>query len=531
MGRQPSGTGGSRSIWVAVALCVSIVVATNVPVAQASSDVLEHDWCRYDTQHFELISDLPLKRAHDLVVKLERFRIAVTEVLMLATPKSQPTKALAFSRRKDFRRVFDARDISGFMRPDISETVLVFGPDRGGDRLEQIALHEYAHELLRNSVPSNYPYWFEEGFASYLSGMQFANGELVVGDATQHRTLPAHITDVFAGFNIYEVRQASNIKRKSRVFERILTTRSLARWSKADLHEFYSKSWLLVHRLQLGHLVGMTDQRRALDHYVDLSARGTPLDTAFVAAFGESYPSYSALQKELNRYSVHNRLPKRVIPIGLPRDFGISQVCLERADIAYELGVASAEQNTRYAAKLFAELPDEDVRAYIGRTLVHKARGQAQAAKRSADIAVALDSQNVLAKVLLGSALVDTCGRFGSRACSVKLRRAQAFFQAAHTAEAHRVDAVFGVGVTNFLLGEFDAAVVHLEQAYERAPWAPRINLFLGEAYRLNGDAKSAFTHLTIAANWEVDQSWRAKARQALALIPRSQRPRETFEG
>ena len=53
------------------------------------------------------------------------------------------------------------------------------------------------------------------------------------------------------------------------------------------------------------------------------------------------------------------------------------------------------------------------------------------------------------------------------------------------------------------------------------APWGPRINFYLGEAYRLTGDNVNARRHLTKAMHWDAAEAWRERAGMALALVSR----------
>ena len=64
-----------------------------------------------------------------------------------------------------------------------------------------------------------------------------------------------------------------------------------------------------------------------------------------------------------------------------------------------------------------------------------------------------------------------------------------------------------------------EQATARLEEAYELAPWAPRVNLFLGEAYRLKGQPQKAREHLQRAVNWEIETAWRERAVHALSLV------------
>ena len=55
----------------------------------------------------------------------------------------------------------------------------------------------------------------------------------------------------------------------------------------------------------------------------------------------------------------------------------------------------------------------------------------------------------------------------------------------------------------------------YLQVAYNKAPWAPSINFYLGEGYRIIGDKRAA-TYLSNARNWATKDVWRERAELAL---------------
>lgn len=65
-----------------------------------------------------------------------------------------------------------------------------------------------------------------------------------------------------------------------------------------------------------------------------------------------------------------------------------------------------------------------------------------------------------------------------------------------------------------------DAAYMLASQvAHERAPWMPRVNLFLGEAYRYIGDKDRARAHLSQAMHWHFSKRWRDRAASSLSQL------------
>ncbi len=115
--------------------------------------------------------------------------------------------------------------------------------------------------------------------------------------------------------------------------------------------------------------------------------------------------------------------------------------------------------------------------------------------------------------------MVEACRENDNPECRAQWQQAVEVYQAALALEPARTDAHFGLGVVHFLLGESELAIAALEHAHAQAPGAPRISLFLGEAYRLVGKPERASWHLLRTMRWEVEPEWRDKAREAVRLL------------
>ena len=92
-------------------------------------------------------------------------------------------------------------------------------------------------------------------------------------------------------------------------------------------------------------------------------------------------------------------------------------------------------------------------------------------------------------------------------------------YRVALQVDPERVDAAFGLGVSYLHSGQPGDAVNYLRVAFRRAPWAPRVNYYLGEAYRLSGNNRKAEIHLRKTLNWDRSAGWRELAKLALGKL------------
>ena len=75
------------------------------------------------------------------------------------------------------------------------------------------------------------------------------------------------------------------------------------------------------------------------------------------------------------------------------------------------------------------------------------------------------------------------------------------------------------LGVVYVHTGKPGDAINYLLVAHRLAPWAPRINYYLGEAYRLSGKEALARLHLKKTYHWDASEDWRKRARISLSLL------------
>ena len=111
--------------------CLAAALALLAVVASAG--VEDRRWCRTTSEHFDLVTDLGLRKSTALLVGLDLFRTAAY-ALLPGRPLEPPAtpRLLAFKRAQDFRTLFDLPNVVGFMQPSLAAEPLGVRPGPDG---------------------------------------------------------------------------------------------------------------------------------------------------------------------------------------------------------------------------------------------------------------------------------------------------------------------------------------------------------------------------------------------------------------
>ena len=481
-----------RSLMAAPSLTLALATA-------AHADVHQHDWHRVTSPDFEMMTDLAPEDGRMLAAKLTRFRLAFEVLLGKQQLPAPSPRIIAFRNGRDFRRVFSLRNLSGITHSSLNQYTLAFGPDgrRGYASRGLTAYHEYTHYLLRHHRQMNYPAWYEEGYANFLSTLHTTEDGIVIGYVS--------------------ALQRQQMSRARLTVADLIDERLVFDWQRRDLEDIYLKAWQLVHMLHLGHLSGLPPFHARVPEMLAMIDAGETAKVAMETALGVSL---SSLERLLKSYGRRKPFPTRTLEVDVESDTPMEVQPMTRADVRRTLGEAAmATGNKGLAAEMFngvlEENPD-DIDALVGFSAT---TDDPERSKQSARRALALNPNHPGANIRMAEVHVGECAGSTREQCYAILRESAEFYRRAVRNDPDGVEASFGLGVIYLHAGQPGDALGYLRVAYRRAPWAPRINLFLGEAYRLTGDTERAREHLARAMHWHREQRWRDAAALALSLL------------
>ncbi len=502
----------------------ALLAAFCVPASAAElPDAFSRPWCAHRTAHFELLTDLPRRRALAEAQALGRFRTLFMALFHQSDagsptagrllpglerigasgradgspeagrPVGVPVRMVIFRRARHFAQATGSAKFAGIAVPSLKAYQLLIGPAQTSP-LTDTGRHEYAHYLMRNQMQPHYPLWYEEGLASYLSTANLKRNPVPLGhleaDLRQGRPLSPAVS-----------------------FEEAVQARSVADWPPERLAAFYEKAWLLVHFIRLGHHLGYPDFRPALARYLAQPQR------SFVTAFARSPSAMGELVKDYLRHP-HGRMEFVQLPNGesaavRPPDWR----CLGQAEARLELARSIVQQNPRLAARALARHPSGEADAeWLTAQSEALSAFDYERALAVAERAQELDPSHAAAMAQLAHLRAQRCALSSHPACMRNWAEAATLYRQAWERDPHRIDVAYGLGVAYLHTGRAEQALGHLRMAYEQVPWAAEANFYLGEAYRRLGDGRAA-GYLRKAGSWAVDPVWRARAAVALTRL------------
>ena len=253
-------------------------------------------WHEASSDHFLVIADQNEKDVREFTERLERFHSAVLYVLGRddATPSPSNRVTIYVVRSAGQVRKL-AGDKTGYLQGfyqaraggSLAFTSRVESEGNSISQSEQTLFHEYAHHLMHGASEWATPRWYSEGFAEFFSTARFEkNGGVGLG-------LPAHH------------RAAELFHAKDVPIEALLDTEVYKQRKTKGYDEFYGRSWLLYHYLQLsGKRLGQ------LLKYRNALANGSSEMDAATSAFGD----LKALDKELKAYLNQSKISSLSIP-------------------------------------------------------------------------------------------------------------------------------------------------------------------------------------------------------------------------
>lgn len=253
------------------------------------------EWHEASSDHFLVIADQSEKDVREFAERLELFHSAVHHILRRENTKPSPSNRLTIYVVRSASQVQKlAGDqsgwLQGFYQPraggSLAFTSRVDTQGKTVTHSEQILFHEYTHHVMHGASEWATPRWLSEGFAEFFSTARFEkNGGIGLGLPSQNRLL--------------ELEYARSIP-----IEALLDAKTYQDIKRSGYDEFYGRSWLLYHYLQLsGNRIGQLAAYR-----VALANGATELEAAN-KAFGD----LKLLDKELEAYS--NRHKMRYLPI------------------------------------------------------------------------------------------------------------------------------------------------------------------------------------------------------------------------
>ena len=201
---------------------------------------VEAAWHRASSPHFIIYSERDPASIRQFAAKLERFDKAVRLVRgMRDDPVGDGNRLTVFvvANESAVRKLVNDKSgfIAGFYIPSAAGSTALVPRSAGSSSewelgAETIFFHEYAHHLMMQELSSPAPEWLVEGFAEFMSTVQFdKDGSVGLGLAPKHRAYGLHESDPLP-------------------IEQLLSG-NYSKISADQRESIYGRGWLLTHFL------------------------------------------------------------------------------------------------------------------------------------------------------------------------------------------------------------------------------------------------------------------------------------------
>jgi len=226
----------------ALIACLAIAVSPAAPRAAEGES-----WFEVTSDHFIVYTDVDEAEAMALAKDLERFRatLALLTGLDMEKSLSPPLRVFAYSDRRDYTGRYGMAGTGGFYMTPADGPVAVLTLEDGDEVWEakgiETLFHEYTHHIVHQFAPIRYPRWYDEGFAEFVSTMEFREGKVIVGKPPMNRFLA--LREAGDWLDIEDIMEAKGAY-ITRIGPRV--SRNLDR-HKTGIYHHYAQGWLITH--------------------------------------------------------------------------------------------------------------------------------------------------------------------------------------------------------------------------------------------------------------------------------------------
>lgn len=237
-------------------------------------------WLRAESDNFIVYGDRDERQVRGAIQALEDFDATLR---IMTGARAAPAEAKL--------EVYLVRNLAGLrqIRPDAPETLggfyfsggdqiaaFLIYDDVGASSRREILFHEYAHHFMLHYFPQAYPRWYVEGFAEYVSTVEFRGRRAIVGTPSQGRA--------------YWVSEGRMLP-----IEQLLAPENV-RDTAAFRNEFYAHSWFAAM-----YVSNRSDRLQGLNNYVQALGQGADSIEAFEPAFGITPEQFERELREFRR--------------------------------------------------------------------------------------------------------------------------------------------------------------------------------------------------------------------------------------
>lgn len=431
-------------------------------------------WRRFDSPNFIYFSSADEAKAQAEVAALEGFHALLARLM----PRSQRSPLRLTVYNTTSKRELETAEPGvgdgtlGFYQSSIEHIRAVSSTDRNMERQRDVPrharamdartvlFHEYAHHHMRANNRLAYPAWYTEGFAEFLSTVEFTDKGADIGKVTVNRA-----TWIIHGDWL--------------PIEPFLTKHPFQLKNTEEVAQFYAQAWMAAH-----YMFSTPERAAGFDRYTAALLKGGDLLGSFEPSFGVTPQQFD---KELKDYK---RKPIRFWTLGESKP-DASSIKVERlgrsADelllpMSFLRVLPPREQAKDTIARVSEEVKKYPEDPYVRqcKAMVEVWYGDLAEARKQLDSLLALDALSADVHHLSGLCDLRAGRQLDDRDM---LQRAQNAFGRAHRIDDTRPQTMFRYVEAGLALSGMDEALLDvLVGAYLLAPQVDPIALTTAQA-------------------------------------------------
>ena len=457
----------------------------------------EDPWIRVDNGTLAFSTNLTGSEALELEQSIRLFSQFSKTFLPARENYSIPLQLIVFANKTDFDDTVKPRKFASYTNSELDGVLIVAAPstNKETDLLENLK-HELAHYHMRHTS-INYPLWYEEGMATMLS-----EATLTLKDKTIHAEFKTPKPTAS-----FPLKRSTKMVRKAWLVEH-LKRRNLRNINLRIIHNFYNDSHRLANFFHFNENIDPRFSIEALNRH--LSNQSNSLFSSLDATPKELVDALWKHQSQL-------KTPQRLTFSADQSKTQVTTSALTKTEVHRTLSAAAEKTNLNGAIDHQLQIVENDDKDHISMlelARLHSLSGNSKSSDNYLSMARKLRGPNPAIQVAEASLLVRSCEP-SSRACINQWKEAADLIREALESDPDNIEAIFSLGVIELYSGQPGRAVNYLKVAEAHAPWSPRINFHLGEAFRLLGDPIGK-TYLIKARNWAHSNVWRRLAEKSL---------------
>jgi hypothetical protein len=451
--------------------------------AHATAD--DRQYLELTAGEFTLVSAASEEETRRIAGEIRTFRAGIERALGVALSPAVPTRIYALSKEDWVRYARPRAGTSGYFLANPFSSDLLFDAEDAAAGVFDLIFHEYAHFVLRMSVSQEVPAFFDEGLAELFSTARFSEGVVRFEPRKDYLRLLR--------------------SRRWISFERLVAVkRHDPEYVDHGLAPaFYAQAWATMY-YALAVDPGIHSRLRA---YLRALENGDPLMEAVEALLG---CSGAEANRQIAAFIRRRALPHIEVAVMKPSEEVLAPIRrLERAESRLALSelVLRMGGRSKQAQDLLRQMPEDSrhqARASVLNAWLHLQDGRPDDATRILD-AVQVSALDGRTRVALARGLFQVAATGSSSDMSpdqrLRLRRAEALFDAALDDRTTRLEAINGYVLTRLALDEHDESLITLaEIAYQAAPRSSELAVALAILHELAGRRQIARNYWRSAA-------------------------------